>query len=94
MNITYKDIAALLNKADIEGYIALGAPADEYDSEAEALVLAFGELSEAEITVENIAVIVTAAWQQSFDLDGSDIAMRRADIQNFAQAVVTLNAKK
>ena len=36
MKITAQKIASLLRQADIEGYIQLGAPADEYNSEAEA----------------------------------------------------------
>lgn len=92
MKITAQTIASLLRQADIEGYIALGAPADEYDSEAEALALVFAELKDDEVTVENIAAIITEAWIQSFNLGETDIGMRKSEIQNFAETVVRLNS--
>jgi hypothetical protein len=91
MKITAQTIASFLRQADIEGYIELGAPADEYDSEAAALALAFAELNNEEITVENITAIVAQAWKESFNLGESDLKMRQSYIQNFAEAIVKLN---
>lgn len=92
MKITAQTIAPLLRQADIEGYIALGAPADEYDSEAEALALAFSELNDDEATVENIVAIITESWKQSFNLGETDLGMRKSEIQNFAETIVRLSS--
>ena len=92
MRITAQTIASLLRQADIEGYIELGAPADEYDSEAQALALAFAELNENEITVENIAAIIAEAWKQNFNLGETELSMRKVEIHNFAEAIVRLNS--
>ncbi len=94
MKITTQMLESLLRQADIEGYIKLGAPADEYSSEAEALARAFAELKDEEATVENIAAIITEAWRQSFNLGEADLGMRRSEIQNFAKTIVRLNSAK
>lgn len=91
MKITVQTIASLLRQADIEGYIELGAPSDEYDSEAEVLALAFAELDAKEATVENIKAIVTEAWKQSFNLGEAELGIRQSEIHNFAESIVKLN---
>jgi len=92
MKITTQTIASLLRQADIEGYITLGAPADEYDSEAEALARAFAELDDDETTVENIEAIITEAWKQSFNLEESDLGKRQSEIRNFAETIARLHS--
>jgi hypothetical protein len=88
MKISTQMIASLLRQADIEGYIELGAPANEYDSEAEALAIAFSELSTEEITTENITAILIEAWRHSFNLSDSDLEMRKREIKIVAKAIV------
>jgi hypothetical protein len=92
MKITHQTIASLLRQVDIEGYISLGAPADEYDSEAEALARSFAEMDDDEATVENITAIVTEAWKQSFNLEESDLGKRQLEIRNFAETIVKLHS--
>lgn len=91
MKITTEMISSLLRRADIEGYIELGAPKDEYDSEAEALALAFSELNNEEATVENITTIINQAWMQSFNLNESDLDIRQSQINNLVEAILKLN---
>jgi hypothetical protein len=88
MKITVQKIASLLRQADIEGYIQLGAPADEYNSEAEALALALAELDNTECTLENITAITTEIWKQSFNLGEADIRMRQSQIRRFAESAI------
>lgn len=60
MKISPKIINAILEKEDIEGYVRLGAPSDEYASEAEDIAAAIMHLDKSEITLENITAILTS----------------------------------
>lgn len=88
MLITLQTIQALLREADIEGYIELGAPADEYDSEAEIITTSMNQLSGVETTQENIAAIIFHVWRQSFNLDDSDLTARQPAINSVAKIIM------
>lgn len=90
MNITSQNIEALLRQLDIEGYIQLGAPSDEYSSEAEVLYQALSELDDKDITQDAVELITIEVWKNSFNLGDADLNMRRPDIHNFAREVVRL----
>jgi len=66
----------------------VGAPSDEYDSEAHALVSAFAELDEDQITTGIIVAVIGEVWRQSFDLGEADIEKRMPEIQNLAKMLL------
>jgi len=51
MTITLANIADALRTEDIEGFIASGAPSDEYNSEAEKIASALTSLQNNQLSV-------------------------------------------
>lgn len=94
MKITSSTIAELLRHSDIEGYIELGAPRDEYDSEAEALALSFSELGDQHVTVDSITSIIREVWRESFNLNDTELQKRKNIMQDLAKNIVNLNTNK
>ena len=88
MTITIKQIEAALYAEDIEGLIAQGAPADEYDAEAEAISLKLADLHADEYTLPNLTITITIVWATAFHLDGDSINLRMPAFQNVARALL------
>lgn len=72
----------LLREADIEGLIADGAPADEYDSEADIVMSALTQSTGR--TVSDVVSLLAAAWTRSFALDEAALQLRLPQLQNVA----------
>jgi len=74
-------INELLRCEDIEGLLSMGAPNDEYESEAEMIADRVGEAEKKttdKITREEVENIVATVWKEMFGL--SDVlAQRRKD---------------
>lgn len=77
-----------LRESDIEGLIAGGAPADEYEGEAEMIAAAIGALPPADFTHENVVEIITYIWADSFDLDEEAMARRQDALEKLAAIVL------
>ncbi len=88
MKITSQNIEVLLRQADIEGYIELGAPADEYASEAEIIAAAINELERPETSEENIAAIIFQVWKKSFNLSASDLEARQSAVNGVVKKIM------
>jgi hypothetical protein len=83
-----ESVRELVRDADVEGFIAThGAPADEYDTEAEAFHAAIAHLSSAEITVDNQLPILESIWRKNFIDDDAEISLRRPALQGIAEQV-------
>jgi hypothetical protein len=80
-------IQELVATADIEGFIAEGAPADEYESEADALHAAIAHFPIAEVTPDRLIPIIEPIWRDSFQLDATALADRRPAIEQLAQQI-------
>jgi hypothetical protein len=61
-----ESIQDLVRAADIEGLIADGAHADEYEPEEEQILSAIQHHATAELTVPNLLPILQAIWSKSF----------------------------
>ena len=70
-------IQELVATADVDGFIADGAPADEYETEAEALFAQIQGFSTAELLGARLLPILEGIWQSSFQLGPADLAQRR-----------------
>jgi len=64
--MTTTQIQHVLNDEDIEGLLGVGAPSDEYESEARMIAKAITEASEAELTEERLIAVVRSTWAEMF----------------------------
>jgi hypothetical protein len=80
-------IQELVSTADVEGFIAGGAPADEYETEAELLFVAIENFPTADILASKLLAILEPIWRKSFSLDDADIALRRPALKGLAQQI-------
>ncbi|HEX5483294.1 MAG TPA: hypothetical protein VFZ08_11785 [Terriglobia bacterium] len=62
MKIAAANIQKILNAADIEGLLRLGAPTDEYAPEAQMISKAIAGTGEPELTQESLAALVRNVW--------------------------------
>jgi hypothetical protein len=83
-----ESIKELVRNADIEGFIAVhSAPADEYDTEAEALHAAIAHLRTDEITVNRQLPMLESIWRKNFIDDEAELALRRPALEALAQQI-------
>jgi hypothetical protein len=81
-------IKELVRDADTEEFIKLhGAPADEYDGEAEDLHKAIAFFETAEITVPRLLPIIRSIWQRSFDYSDAHLALAEPEFEALAQQI-------
>ncbi len=88
MRISNQHIDDFLKKEDIEGLIEIGAPMDEYSSEAKMISEALEELALSEITAEKIVSAISAIWMKNFNLSEADLALRRPHIEVVAKKIL------
>lgn len=77
----------LIAQADVEGFIAQGAPADEYETEAEELHMAIETWTTAELTAERLLPTLEEIWAGAFSLDESGVAGRRTGLRELAAQI-------
>lgn len=87
MGITTAYINALLVAEDIEGFIAFGAPKDEYSHEAAMIADAIKKLDRTQFTEENITAIIVLAWS-TFELSPEELALRAPYIRNVVARIL------
>ncbi|MGA2856369.1 MAG: hypothetical protein ABSE40_05840 [Candidatus Sulfotelmatobacter sp.] len=85
-------INELLRHEDIEGLLSMGAPDDEYESEAEMIADRIGEAEENtpnhRIAREEVEHIVAAVWTEMFDLSDEDARKRQEAFASIAARLV------
>ena len=80
-------IEELVAAADVEGFLVDGAPADEYDSEAEALFRAIEHFPTADLVRERLMPILERIWRESFSLSDGDVAKRGPALRGLAEQI-------
>ena len=80
-------IQELVATADIEGFIAGGAPPDEYETEADLLFNNIENLPTPELTIPNILPLLEDIWSRSFSLDEASLAARRPALEILAAQI-------
>ncbi len=70
-------IQELVAIADIEGFIAQGAPADEYETEAELLFNQLENFTTSELVPEKILPILEDVWARNFSMPADELLQRR-----------------
>ncbi len=85
--IDLESIQQLVREADPEGYLANGAPADEYEPEEEELFAAIRSFSTADLTASALQPILEDLWCKSFTLNNSQLAARGPALTSLAQQI-------
>ncbi len=74
----------LVAAADIDGYIADGAPADEYDVEAEEVFRSLKDWSTDDLTTERILPMLEGVWSANSGLGAPALEDRRTKLRELA----------
>jgi hypothetical protein len=82
--IDLESIQQLVREADPEGYLANGAPADEYEPEEELLLVSLAPLPSQQMLVMNLLPVIEEVWRTSFALDDEALADRRPALMALA----------
>ncbi len=69
-------IQELVATADVESFIADGAPADEYETEAELLFANIESFATDDLVTPKLLPILKDVWSRSFDLNEAGLALR------------------
>jgi len=77
-------IKELVRDADVEGFIADGAPADEYDAEAEDLFRAIQHFATKELVPVRLMPILKRIWAVSFNVSGDELVSRTPALEALA----------
>ncbi len=80
-------IQELVATADVEGFLADGAPADEYETEAELLFEQIRNLPTDDLVATNILPIAEDVWRRSFELNDAALAERRPRLTQLAAQI-------
>ena len=77
-------IQELVATADVEGFIAEGAPADEYETEADLLFQEIEHFPTDDFILSKLAPILDDIWKNAFNLDEAGLAQRRPRLTELA----------
>jgi hypothetical protein len=89
-----KQVKVILDNADLEGLLALGAPQDEYDQEVALIESGIDGLRKTEnvaLTENQIADVVANVWSQQFGpFSDDEMNKRRPHFVGVARRIVAL----
>ncbi len=77
----------LVAAADVEGFLAEGGPADEYETEAEQLYQAVHTWPTADLTTERVLPVLEQIWSQAFALGTPGLESRRVKLRELAAQI-------
>lgn len=80
-------IQELVATADVDGFIADGGPADEYETEADALFQQIKGFATAELLTARLLPVLETVWKGSFELSAGDLAERRPKLLELASQI-------
>jgi hypothetical protein len=87
----FKVVKAELDKADIEGLLALGGPGDEYSGEASGIENKVAKLTDygrRELTPSDLTMIIESVWNEMFGpLDEKGLEARSAIFKSVAKEI-------
>ena len=83
-----ESVQDLVRAADIEGFIAEGDPADEYDPEERQLFAAMATWPSSTFTKTNVLPVIVEIWRKSFSLDDADLSERLTRMDELAGQIV------
>ena len=77
----------LVATADVEGFLADGGPADEYEIEAEHLHEQIGTWATADLTADRLLPVLEEIWANAFSLDERGLGDRRVKLRTLAEQI-------
>ena len=78
-----------LQTEDVEGFLALGAPRDEYSHEAAEIQTALEPLEQQQITAQLVSTLILAIWEQSFGpFSEEDWARRKPVLSRLVERIL------
>lgn len=81
-------IRDVLNREDVEGLMAVGAPEDEYDAEAELIRQAI-EDGQVKLRAEELNELLQGIWQKMFGpFSEEEIKQRQAALEKVSRQLV------
>ncbi len=88
MEIDFFSVNELITEQDVEGFIADGAPADEYESEVELALHGLQALPKAEATKDRIVELLEGIWRKNFSLSDADLQSRQPAFEAIADRIL------
>ena len=88
MRIDLESVNDLTTEADVEGFIADGAPADEYECEVEDVFAALSALPAERATKEAIVAIYERVWAANFSLSDAELLKRRPAFEGIVERIL------
>jgi hypothetical protein len=88
MDISLETIKLILQHEDVEGLIELGAPDDEYDAEAQAVLSALVAMPTSDLNPASLAAIIAVVWAESFGRTEEEIKLRMRAFLNIANQLL------
>jgi hypothetical protein len=88
MTIDLDSVNDLVTEQDVEGFIADGAPADEYESEVEEVFAALLSLPAEEATQQRILAILEQTWKKNFSLSDDELKQRRPALEKIVERIL------
>jgi len=84
-------INKLLRLEDIERLLSIGAPDDEYESEAKMIAdrVVEHQASGGEIATEEVASIIAGVWKEMFELSDDELLLRREAFHSIAARLIS-----
>ncbi len=89
--LTLEKIKAIFCDHDVEGFIDIGAPDDEYDSEAKRIFAEIQNLGTVLLTEESLMKIVCSEWERNFNLDEDDLSKRVPNLRRVVLDILKAN---
>lgn len=80
MRTTSAAVVAALNHEDVEGLLAVGAPRDEYETEARLIAEAVERLPDTDFAVERVTAIIADVCNRMFGPFREDEMRTRAPV--------------
>ena len=88
MIIDLDSVNDLVTEQDVEGFIADGAPADEYEGEIEEVFAALQALPAEEATQERIVAVLRQTWRKNFNLSDAALDQRGPGMEKIAARIL------
>jgi hypothetical protein len=90
VKVAQGNVQRVLNESDIEGFLEIGAPPDEYSREAQNITSKLAYLNDSDLTEENVIAAVRDVWIQSFGpFSEGDLTQRLPVFQQVAQRILS-----
>jgi hypothetical protein len=88
MIVDEESIEELFTTTDLEGLIADGAPADEYEPEMEQLIEALAQIPTGEASQSKIVDILTGIWRTDFSASEDRLEALRPGFESLANTLL------